>query len=249
MASDWHFFLQQCEEAIQRFHSKWGTTAIPFFRGHKDASWPLKPGIFRGDFRSYAEQSIYYEFRSSARMLLGNTTDPWEILFAMQHHGLQTRLLDWTGVFTVALYFAVHDPFEMASIWMLDPYMLNEISFRQNEILDIQNDFPHNYFDYFVTDNEDMHHEFPADVVATFPPHTNPRLAAQRGMFTIHGTAVPIATDPKFSECFQKFELSSDGRDEALNFLSLAGVNDFSLFPDLDGLCRHLRKRFVKLSE
>lgn len=248
MANSWHFFLQQCEEAIQKFHGKWGSTAIPFFRGQQDASWSLMPGIFRGKFKPYAEESIYYEFRSAARMLLGNATDPWEILFAMQHHGLPTRLLDWTGVFAVALYFAVRDPFETAAIWMLDPYALNDRSFKQEEVMDIQNDFPHNYFDYFVSDNENMRKAFPADVVAIFPPHANARLAAQRGMFTIHGTPVSIATDPKFSDCIQKFELSSDARDEALKFLSLAGINDFSAFPDLDGLCRHLSGRFVKLS-
>jgi FRG domain len=248
MATSWDMFLQQCQHAIREFHATWGETAIPFFRGQRDAAWPLTPGIFRGNFRPYAEQSIYYEFRAGASMLLGNAIEPWDVLFAMQHHGLPTRLLDWTEVFAVALHFAVREPFETAAVWMLDPYVLNQISCQQEEILDIQDDFPHNYFDYFVSDNASTKQVFPADVVAIFPRHTNARLAGQRGKFTLHGTQVAIATDPRFSRYIRKFELPADGREAALEFLSLTGVNDYSVFPDLDGLCRFLRGRFVHLA-
>jgi hypothetical protein len=132
---------------------------------------------------------------------------------------------------------------------MLDPYDLNRISCQQEEVLDIQDDFPHNYFDYFVSDNASTKQTFPAGVVAIFPRHTNVRLAGQRGKFTLHGTDVSIATDARFSGCIQKFELPADGREAALDFLSLTGVNDYSVFPDLDGLCRFLRGRFVHLAD
>src|SRR4051812_811875 len=79
----WHNFLTQCQQAIERFRERWGQTAIPFFRGQRDARWSVTPGAFRGPFNAYAEQAIYYEFKSGASMLLGSTLGPWDVLFTM----------------------------------------------------------------------------------------------------------------------------------------------------------------------
>ena len=41
----------------------------------------------------------------------------------------------------------------------------------------------------------------------------------------------------------KKFELTKDMLESAKDFLELAGVNEYSLFPDLDGLQRYLKER------
>src|SRR5262249_40357864 len=101
------------------------------FRGHADATWPLLPSIARfpssrGQFAWTTEHNAYYEFLTTAGDLLPEGAPPWTIAFAMQHHGLATRLLDWSDTFAVALHFAVSAGKGDAAVWMLNPFILNE---------------------------------------------------------------------------------------------------------------------------
>jgi len=243
MSANWNGFMDSVAIALEKFHTRWGLEAIPFFRGHSNSAWLLQPGVFRPPCDSYAEKCLYYEFRTSASMLLASGLGPWEIAFTMQHHGLPTRLLDWTEAFATALYFATKQPFVNAAVWMLDPYMLNETTFGQNEILDIEADFPLDYFEYFISDTPTP---FPADVTAVLPRRSNVRLAGQHGLFTLHSSMETL--DKRFSSCLQKFDLPPGGASDAACFLALAGTNEYSLFPDLDGLCRHLKGRYESLA-
>lgn len=82
------------------------------FRGHSDISYKIIPSVGRSkgtstSFRKY-ERSLFDIFRREADGLLGAIpSDEWEWLSVAQHHGLPTRLLDWTHNLLVALDFAV----------------------------------------------------------------------------------------------------------------------------------------------
>ena len=161
------------------------------------------------------------------------------MLFVMQHHGVPTRLLDWSESFASALFFALGPKPNDVDVWFLDPYAFNRATSGMDEILDVNANLKHSYAEYFV--DRKVTPEW-MDAVAIYPRRRSPRLAGQAGTFTLHSTAAPL--DTLAHPGLTRFTMSAAGWEEARRYLQLAGINDFALFPDLDGLARLLRKRY-----
>ncbi|MGH8065123.1 MAG: hypothetical protein ACRERE_07740 [Candidatus Entotheonellia bacterium] len=78
-----------------------------------------------------------------------------------------------------------------------------------------------------------------------YPQQTNPRLGAQKGLFTIHGTEIrPLEDLESCKECVQPVELPREAIPEAKRYLTLLGYDSYLLFPDLDGLARALSQKY-----
>ena len=101
----------------------------------------LQPGLYRprdsGKRKSIPnlldlEDDLYSEFQRCAPQLSdlksGGDDWQWDSYFLMQHHGVPTRLLDWSDGALIALHFAVRDkptpPKSGSVIYVLDPYWL-----------------------------------------------------------------------------------------------------------------------------
>lgn len=221
--------LEEVQRAIEA-----ASGDIVFFRGHSDASWFLLPGLSRRKTRPNIEAIMYYDFVTRAGDLLPVDDSGWIHLFAMQHHGIPTRLLDWTTTFGVALYFAVREGTGDAAVWVLDPFILNRTAW-DSESLPSPRDLEANYFDSFISQQT----RIPAQVVAISPVRYNPRIFNQRAAFTLHED-LNTPLENLYPDVVRKIVIPANKRNEARRFLQLAGISEYSLFPDLDGLAREL---------
>jgi hypothetical protein len=219
-------------------------TGGPFFRGHADSNWRLIPTLGRRRPTAHAkfkysseivrERSVYGRFVTYAAGLLPHENSGWNNLFAMQHHGMPTRLLDWTTTFAVALYFALKQSTGEASIWILNPFRLNEQTTGRRQVF-YPSDLSADYGQYYA-DSDDAKR---MSVVALRPPRHNQRVTRQTSTFTLHNDLTrPL--DEIEPGVVREIRIPAAAHEGAHQFLELAGISEFTLFPDLDGLAREL---------
>jgi hypothetical protein len=180
------------------------------------------------------EHNAYFQFITRAGNLLPEHVDAWTVAFAMQHHGMPTRLLDWSDTFAVALHFAVSVGKGDAAVWLLNPFVLNKTTIGQSGIF-YPTDLDGDYADFFVHRTKKLD----GGVAAILPLRHHPRVFNQRGAFTVHGD-VSNTLETLCPQALKKIVIPAAERGEAKRFLEMAGVSEFSLFPDLDGLAREL---------
>lgn len=207
------------------------------FRGQLRATWPLLPKIARimnGDCTVDKEQEILNTFIKNSYPLINNK--PASILGWLaiaQHHGLPTRLLDWSLNPLVALWFAVsgNTPTnEYAIVWVYKP--------PEDTVINLKN-------------NSEEPNPFKIDrTYVYFPRHEDLRIRAQTGVFTIHFRKNRDEHFPPFeetiinSEILTKLLIPSQAINKIRKSLMHCGVHSASLMPDLDGLCAYISSEY-----
>jgi hypothetical protein len=225
--------------------------AVVWYRGHIDARYALTPSLFRmglkPDLSDLVEKNAFELFqRRVDRLRPGSAAQKdWHVLADMQHYGVPTRLLDWTSVLGIAVFFATarygiaQDPSDFA-IYILDPVALNKAVGRP-AIYSSEDE-------HFGYQSIYWHHRpfVPPGAIALETPFVNDRVYAQQGLFTVHVDGEPL--ENARPDAVRKVVLSPSCAEGAREFLSYSNLNDATVFPDMEGLVRYVRTQMFALS-
>lgn len=233
-------YLTICSDLVREWSSAESGEPCLWYRGQKDASWSLIPGEYR--FPINADE-VRSEFVLKAKALLDRVpANDWEWYFIMQHYGLPTRLLDWTEGSLLGLHFALLQETGKgdAVVWILDPWALNEWSIRKPDLVITGPEFETDPIAEKYLGPMYKKLALPKRPIALVPPYNSARITAQRGTFTIHGKRIE-GLEKMFTKKLKKIIIPKDQCIEIRRNLRNAGISEFTLFPDLDGLCRDIR--------
>lgn len=228
-----------------------GDGAFLWYRGHSKKSHTLLPSLLRDgkgtDDVFDREKRLLTRFRQRSLPFwpAGYPQDDWEHLFAMQHYGVPTRLLDWSENLFISVHFALlgkgseGDP---PVIWCLDPVgwnraapVLSEYG-PQIQVLTTSDDES----DAYRPATSRRRAKTP---VAIFGTHNSNRIVAQRGTFVVWGE------DLRDMESFAResantlwqFELNGD-RTALRCELNALGFGETMVFPELGSLAVELSR-------
>jgi len=217
-------------------------------------SHALLPGWYRLRKRAKGidEDDLLEEFqRRAVPFLEGQRPDSfWEWYFVMQHHGLPTRLLDWSESSLVGLFFAVGDwngrggnVAHDAVVWMLDPWYLNKWSTGKDEVFRYDDPRIAKYLPKKLYSPD----RSPDKPVALVPLHNSRRLTAQRGVFTVHGadeTSLEKMLSAEKQPHLAKITIPKKHVLDVRVELQLTGVSDVTLFPEMPYLCQDILRNW-----
>lgn len=230
-----------------------------WFRGVSDIKYSTVPGLmWKGLIED--ESNLVHRFLASYRSHTHySNLDEWEIYGLMQHHGLPTRLLDWSESALVALFFALAsepDSDTIPAVYIMDPYELNRNTTGVSELY-----CPSIITDrYVLTDTSGTQRSLdsflpsalrtadagtfvPADPIAIMTTQYIKRVSAQKGCFTVHGTNQnSIDSYISAPESFQviKIDTSKYGKSALLRSLAALGINHEFIYQDLDSLSKRV---------
>lgn len=227
-----------------------------WFRGHGCSTHTLLPSLYRRLTSPEPAVIIETEKRLITRFRQrslpwwpeGYPQDDWEHLFAMQHYGVPTRLLDWSENALAGLYFAgdydqracTHAGSCTPTLWVLDPLELNSQNPRrsgmQPQILTSSDDTASSWAPGVL---ETI---FAPSPIAIYGTHNSRRIAAQQGTFTVGGKdAVALESSPlgMTDGVLTRIDLEMN-HNQIHDALKVLGVTRSTIYPDLPGLARDI---------
>ena len=226
-----------------------------WYRGHACRTYHLIPKIMRDNksaeevFDREKRLMTRFRQRSMAYWPAGYPQNDWEHLFAMQHYGMPTRLLDWSENLFVASHFALestpthsHEGACIPVVWCVDPIAWN----RSAPMLKEYGDAIH----VLTTVDDEIEAYRPLSTkrrcrspVAIFGAHNSGRIVAQRGTFMAWGCE-PLPLESFIEEHganVWRIEITGK-REQLASELRHLGFTETMVFPELTSLSLELSR-------
>jgi hypothetical protein len=227
------------------------------YRGVNRVGTALVSSLARiADDPSTIEQHLLRNFRKYAEdRPEGRFDSIWHWLALAQHHGLPTRLLDWTYSPLVALHFVTENAHAMDEdgvVWCVDyvaartllPSVMQEA--LNEEACDV---FTPELLAETVgslSELQDVSSE--PTLVFLEPPSLDQRIVTQYALFSLLTHADARLEDwlRQHPELCRRVRIPAAAKFEIRDKLDQANVTERVLYPGLDGLCRWLRRYYEK---
>ena len=233
--------------------------SLKIYRGMPDADFSIITSLTRvcKDKRALLEPAILSNFTKYAAL-----EDPsiessvWRQMILGQHHGLPTRLLDWSFSPLTSLHFAVteHDLSQMdqhdSVVWQIDVDELH--SLLPQKYQDIMKKEQTTVFSLRMLQeacegpkqyDEDMQGKA---MVIVEPPSIEQRIINQYSFFSI----VPIDMEnveefiDKYTESSIKYVIKKEIRWQVRDLLDQLNISERIVYPGLDGLSEWLARHY-----
>lgn len=192
--------------------------------------------------------------QDAQNFLVDAPSNKWEWLFLAQHHGVPTRLLDWSENALVALYFACEReesqlegvPPVNGDVWVLLPATLNQASGTWTGLH--AEDLPL----FGVDESLEKYHPLslvdpqePRKPVAALATRSFRRISNQWGTFTVTDQPVALEDQPGAESFLRRLIVSADAKVEILDELRSLGIEERVVYPDLHRLGARIKELFT----
>ena len=240
---------QSWKESIERFRSSYA------YRGMQNAAHDLRTGLVRlGEGNEQLEAHLLRAFRKYAHRDAAQGDSLWNWLAVAQHHGLPTRLLDWSYSPYVAMHFATedHEKFDRDGvIWCVDYSATNELlptklrTILERESVDVFTaEMLATAASTLMEFDELGEEEF---LLFLEPPSLDDRIINQFALFSVASSARLMLDEwlAQHPQTYRRIVIPASVKWEVRDKLDQANVTERVLFPGLDGLSSWLKRYYT----